>query len=60
MSFSQKSDVKKHPGHLFKKTHYLTPEDQTISAENGHEISAGTGGAVLLDDRKPILVVSGK
>jgi hypothetical protein len=53
MTFSQKSDVKKHLAHSLKKTHYLTPEDQSRPAEKVDESSINTGSsATLLDDRE--------
>jgi hypothetical protein len=61
MTFSQKSDVKKHLAHPLKRTHYLTSVDQSTPAEKAGESCADTGGAAtLLDDRGPILVVNGK
>jgi hypothetical protein len=57
MTFSQKSDVKKHLARPAKKTHYLNPEVQSSLAEKDDESSAGIGGTpTLLDDREPILV----
>ena len=61
MTFSQKSDVKKHLAHPLKKTHYLTLVDQSTPAEKAGESSAGIGGtATLLDDREAILVLNEK
>ncbi len=61
MSFSQKSDVKKHLAHAFKKTHYLTPEDQSRPVDKAGEISADAGGsATSPKDGEPIHVVNAK
>jgi hypothetical protein len=58
MTFSQKSDVKKHLSHPVKKTHYLTPEVQVNPEEKSDLSSTGTESpATLIDDREPILVV---
>ena len=58
MTFSQKSDVKKHLARPLKKSHYLTTVQPEGTAEKTEQDSAtGTGGsAALLDDREPILV----
>jgi hypothetical protein len=61
MTFSQKSDLKIHLAHPLKKTHYLTPEVQSNTAEKADESSAGSDvTAALLDDREPILVLNRK
>ncbi len=61
MTFSQKSDVKKHLAHPLKKTHYLTPENQNSPAEKVDELGADTGGTeTLLDEKEPILVAKVK
>lgn len=58
MTFSQKSDVKKHLAHPLKKTHYLTTENQSRPSEKVDEVSADTAGAATsIDDKEPILVV---
>ena len=49
MSFSQKSDVKKHLAHGLKKTHYLTPTNQGTPAEKVDQNSAaGPDGTVTM------------
>ena len=61
MTFSQKSDVKKHLAYPMKKAHYLTPEVEGSPEEKGDLSSAGTDvTATLLDDREPIRVVNGR
>ena len=62
MTFSQKSDVKKHLAHPLKKTHYLTPGNLNPPAEKvDQESVAGTEGtAKVLDDRLPNLVAKVK
>jgi len=61
MTFSQKSDVKKHLAHPLKKTHYLTPENQNGPAEKVDGLGADNGGtATLLDEKEPILVAKVK
>jgi hypothetical protein len=62
MTFSQRSDVKKHLAHPLKKTHYLTPENQNSPAEKvDQELAADTSStATLPDDRKPFLVANVK
>lgn len=57
MSFSQKSDVKKHLGHGLKKTHYLTPANPNNPAEKVDEETATATDSTptLLDDKKPFL-----
>jgi hypothetical protein len=45
MTFSQKSDVKKHLAHPLKKTHYLTPANLNTPAEKvDQESVAGAEG----------------
>jgi hypothetical protein len=58
VTFSQKSDVKKHLAHGLKKTHYLTPTDLNNPAEEVDQESAAAtdSTSTLIDDRKPILV----
>lgn len=58
MTFSQKSDVKKHLAHGLKKTHYLTPTNPDTPAEKVDQKStAGTDGTItMLDDRETIPV----
>jgi hypothetical protein len=61
MTFSQKSDVKKHLARPVKKPHYLTPEVQGNLEEKGDLSPAGPNvAATLLDDREPVLVVKGR
>ncbi len=62
MTFSQKSDVKKHLAHPLKKTHYLTPENQNNPTEKvDKELAAGTiDTATSPDDREPIRVANVK
>ena len=49
MTFSQKSDVKKHLAHGLKKTHYLTPTNLDTPAEKIDQRSdAGTDGTVTM------------
>jgi hypothetical protein len=49
MTFSQKSDVKKHLAHGLKKTHYLTPTNLDTPAENVDQKSdPGTDGSVTV------------
>ena len=49
MTFSQKSDVKKHLAQGFKKTHYLTPTNPDTPAENVDQKSAaGTDATVTI------------
>ncbi len=58
MTFSQKSDVKKHLAHGLKKTHYLTPTNLDTPAEKVDQNSdAGTDGTVTMPgDRETIPV----
>ena len=58
MTFSQKSDVKKHLAQGFKKTHYLTPTNLNTPAENvDQESAAATDNSVArLDDKETIAV----
>jgi hypothetical protein len=57
MTFSQKSDVKKHLAHGFKKTRYLTPADLSNPAEKVDEAAVATDGpSTIVDDKKLILV----
>ena len=58
MTFSQKSDVKKHLAQGFKKTHYLTPTNLTNPAEKVDEASAAATDSTStpIDDKEPILV----
>jgi hypothetical protein len=58
MTFSQKSDVKKHLAHGLKKTHYLTPTNLNDPAEKVDQESAAAtdNTSTLTDERKPILV----
>jgi hypothetical protein len=58
VTFSQKSDVKKHLAQGFKKTHYLTPTNLNTPAENGNQESAmATDSTVArLDDQETVLV----
>jgi hypothetical protein len=58
MTFSQKSDVKKHLAHGLKKTHYLTPTNLNDPAEKVDQESAAAtdSTSTLTDERKPILV----
>jgi hypothetical protein len=58
MTFSQKSDVKKHLAHGFKKTHYLTPTNLNNPAEKVDQESAAAtdSTSTLIEDRKLILV----
>lgn len=58
MTFSQKSDVKKHLGHGLKKTHYLTPTNLNNPAEKVDQESAAAtdSTSALIDDKEPILV----
>jgi hypothetical protein len=62
MTFSQKSDVKKHLAHPLKKAHYLTPANLNTPVEKvDQESVAGTEGtAKVLDDRQPNLVAKVK
>jgi hypothetical protein len=58
MTFSQKSDVKKHLAHGLKKTHYLTPTNLNNPAEKVDQESAAAtdSTSTLIEDRKLILV----
>jgi hypothetical protein len=58
MTFSQKSDVKKHIAGSTKKTHNLTLVSSEPTRDPSEKDSAGGAGgtATLLDDREPILV----
>jgi hypothetical protein len=58
MTFSQKSDVKKHLGHGLKKTHYLNSTPLNNPAEKVDEESAAAtdSTSTLINDKKPILV----
>jgi hypothetical protein len=57
VTFSQKSDVKKHLAHGIKKTHYLTPADLNNPAEKvDQESVVATDSTSTLDDKEPILV----
>jgi hypothetical protein len=58
VTFSQKSDVKKHLAHGFKKTHYLTPTNLNNPAEKVDEESAAAtdSTSTLIDDQRPFLV----
>jgi hypothetical protein len=58
VTFSQKSDVKKHLAHGFKKTHYLTPTNLNNPAEKVDQESAAATDSTptLIDDKEPILV----
>ena len=58
MTFSQKSDVKKHLAHGLKKTHYLTPTNLNNPAEKVDQESATAmdSTSTLIEDRKLILV----
>jgi hypothetical protein len=58
VTFSQRSDVKKHLAHGLKKTHYLTPTNLDNPAEKVDQESAAAtdSTSTLIDDRKPILV----
>jgi len=59
MSFSQKSDVKKHLAHGFKKTHYLTPTNPDSPAENVDQKSdAGTDGTVTMPGERETIPVT--
>jgi hypothetical protein len=60
VTFSQKSDVKKHLAQGFKKTHYLTPTDLNAPAENlDQEFAAATDSSVTrLDDQETIAVTN--
>jgi hypothetical protein len=57
MTFSQKSDVKRHLAHGLKKTHYLTPTNLNTPADKvDQESAAATDSTVTrLDDRETIL-----
>jgi hypothetical protein len=57
VTFSQKSDVKKHL-HGLKKTHYLTPTNLNNPAEKVDQESAAATDSTptLIDDKEPILV----
>jgi hypothetical protein len=58
VTFSQKSDVKKHLAQGFKKTHYLTPTNLNNPAEKVDQESAAAtdSPSTLIDDKEPILV----
>ena len=58
MTFSQRSDVKKHLAHGLKKTHYLTPTNLNNPAEKVDQESAAAtdSTSTLIEDRKLILV----
>lgn len=58
MTFSQKSDVKKHLARPLKKPHYLPPVWAEANAEQPVEDFAGgtSGSTILLDDKEAILV----
>jgi hypothetical protein len=58
VTFSQKSDVKKHLAHGLKKTHYLTPTNLDNPAEKVDQESAAAtdSTSTLVEDRKLILV----
>jgi hypothetical protein len=58
VTFSQKSDVKKHLAHGLKKTHYLTPTNLDTSAEKVDQESAASkrGTVTIPDDRETIPV----
>jgi hypothetical protein len=58
VTFSQKSDVKKHLAHGLKKTHYLTPTNLNNPAEKVDQESAAAtdSTSTLIEDRKLILV----
>ena len=58
MTFSQKSDVKKHLAHGFKKTHYLTPADLSNPAEKVEEAAAATDSPTTIRDEKKLILVS--
>jgi hypothetical protein len=62
MTFSQKSDVKKHLAHSLKKTHYLTPANLNTPVETvDQESVVGTEGtAKVLDDGQPNLAAKVK
>lgn len=58
MTFSQKSDVKKHLAQGLKKPHYLTPANLNNPAEkvDQESVAATDGTSTLIDDKEPILV----
>jgi hypothetical protein len=57
VTFSQKSDVKKHLAQGLKKTHYLTQTDLNNPAEKvDQESVVTTDSTSTLDDKEPILV----
>ena len=58
MTFSQKSDVKKHLAHGLKKTHYLNPNPLNNPAEKVDEESAAATDSTSthIDGKEPFLV----
>jgi hypothetical protein len=58
VTFSQKSDVKKHLAQGLKKTHYLTPTNLNNPAEKVDQESAAAtdSTSTLIDGKEPILV----
>jgi hypothetical protein len=58
VTFSQKSDVKKHLAHGLKKAHYLTPTNLNNPAEKVDQESAAAtdSTSTLIDEREPIPV----
>jgi hypothetical protein len=58
VTFSQKSDVKKHLAQGFKKTHYLTPANLNNPAEKVDQESVADTDSTStpIDDKEPILV----
>jgi hypothetical protein len=58
VTFSQKSDVKKHLAQGFKKTHYLTPTNLNNPAEKVDQESAAAtdSPSTVSDEKEPIRV----
>jgi hypothetical protein len=58
VTFSQKSDVKKHLAHGLKKTHYLTPTNLNNPAEkvDQESVAATDSISTLIDDKEPVVV----
>jgi hypothetical protein len=57
VTFSQKSDVKKHLAQGLKKTHYLNPTHPNNPAEKVDEEPAATDStSTLIDAKGPLLV----
>jgi hypothetical protein len=57
VTFSQKSDVKKHLAQGLRKTHYLTPTNPDPPAEKADQESAGNDGIVTMPGDKEAVPV---